>query len=112
MQLEDEKVSENRKLRRLENQSPAHRAYGPEGRSETLRHADLLTFPLSCSSPSYFLIFQNIYVYSCSSPARHPARSGEAGEVISLYSLFSFLFFTRRLFGGPISGFRFYEKNR
>jgi len=46
MVLEDEKVAENRKLRRL----------------EALRHANLLTFP-----SSYFLIFQNICVYSCSS---------------------------------------------
>jgi hypothetical protein len=32
-------------------------------RSEALRHANHLTFSPSCSSPSSFPIFQNIYVY-------------------------------------------------
>jgi hypothetical protein len=42
-----------------------------------------------------------IRVYSCSSPARHRSRSGEAGGVVSLvlFSLFSFLF--------PVSCFLF-----
>jgi len=76
MVLENEKVPENKKLRRLENQSPAHRAYGPEGKSEAPRYANLLTFP-----PSHLLIFQNICVYSFSS-------------VVSLI-LFSFSYFWR-----------------
>jgi len=73
MQLEDEKVAENRKLRRLENQKV--------GDYRTCQPSYLPTFSPSCSSPSYFLIFQNICVYSCSSVVS-----------LILFPLFSFLF--------------------
>jgi len=43
-----------------------------------------------------------ICVYSCSSPARHRSRSGEAGGVVSLI-LFSLSYFWIEGFGKPTS---------
>jgi len=55
MVLKDDKISENKQLRRLENQKV--------GDLRTCQPSYLPTFSPSCSSLSYFLIFLNIRVY-------------------------------------------------
>jgi len=78
--LANEKVSENRKLRRLENQKV--------GGSKTCQPSYLPTFSPPCSSPSCFLIFQNICVHPL--PAIALAQARRAGWFP--YALSSFLF--------------------
>jgi hypothetical protein len=99
----DEKVSENRKLRSSKNQKV--------GGSKTCQPSCLLNFSPSCASPSYFLLFQNIPVYSYSSPvslslvasgADDPKDSGflrKGGKSSFLFSISSFLSL-------PLSGHR------
>jgi hypothetical protein len=81
MQLEDEKVAEYRKLRRLENQKVGGYRTCQPSYLPTFLPAVFLAGSPSCSSPSYHLIFLNICVYWCSS-------------VVSfiLFPIFSFLF--------------------
>ena len=88
MQLEDEKVAENRKLRRLENQKV--------GGSKTCQP--------SCTSPSYFLVFKIfVFIRVHPLPAIALAQARRAGW-FSLSLVTSFLF--------PISGYPVYEKHR
>jgi hypothetical protein len=92
MQLEDEKVAENRKLRRLENQKV--------GNFKTCRPSYLPTFLFFTFLLPYFSKHLCLFVFIRGFPYPwSPLAPPKAGK-----PLFSFLF--------PIPGFPVYEKNR